>query len=310
MIPLLVIGGPTASGKTAVGIRLAKLLNGEIVSADSMQVYRHMDIGTAKPSPEERGGVVHHLLDIAEPTENFSLAQYVPLAHRKIEEIYARGKFPIMVGGTGLYIDTVVKNIELGKQEENSGEVREKLMRQVEEKGTAWLHAYLQKIDPESAANIHENNVKRLVRAVEIHELTGITMSEHNRRSRTQPPRYEVYYMALTHERQTLYERIDRRVDVMMEQGLTQEVERCVAMGAGRQHTSMQAIGYRQMLDYLEGNCSEAEAVEKIKQESRRYAKRQLTWFRRSVQHWRTPEDIREEEIKQWASETTEKQFG
>ncbi len=301
MIPLLVIGGPTASGKTAVGIRLAKLLNGEIISADSMQVYRHMDIGTAKPDLAERDGIVHHLLDIVEPTENFSLAQYVPLAHQTIEEIRARGKLPILVGGTGLYIDTVVQNIKLGEQEKDTGAVREKLMRQVEEKGSVWLHDYLEKIDPESAAKIHENNVKRLVRAVEVYELTGVTMSEHNRRSRLEPPRYRTYYMALEHEREALYDRIDRRVDIMMQQGLLEEVQQCIALGAGRQHTSMQAIGYRQMLDYLEGNSSLEEAVEKIKQESRRYAKRQLTWFRRSAQHWRKPEDIREEELIKWA---------
>ncbi len=301
MIPLLVIGGPTASGKTAVGIRLAKLLDGEIVSADSMQVYRHMDIGTAKPNLAERDGIVHHLLDIVEPTENFSLAQYVPLAHQTIEEIHARGKLPILVGGTGLYIDTVVQNIKLSEQEKEAGAVREKLMQQVEEKGSAWLHDYLEKIDPQSAAKIHENNVKRLVRAVEVYELTGVTMSEHNRRSRLEPPRYRTYYMALEHERETLYDRIDRRVDVMMQQGLLTEVQQCVALGAGRQHTSMQAIGYRQMLDYLEGNSSLEEAVDKIKQESRRYAKRQLTWFRRSAQHWTKPEELREEEIIKWA---------
>lgn len=300
MIPLLVIGGPTASGKTAVGIHLAKLLDGEIVSADSMQIYRHMDIGTAKPDLAERDGIVHHLLDVVEPTENFSLAQYVPLAHQIIEEIHARGKLPIMVGGTGLYIDTVVQNIKLGEQEKDAGAVREKLMRQVEEKGSAWLHGYLEKIDPESAAKIHENNVKRLVRAVEVYELTGVTMSEHNRRSRLEPPRYRTYYMALEHEREALYDRIDRRVDVMMQQGLLEEVRQCVALGAGRQHTSMQAIGYRQMLDYLEGDSSLEEAVDKIKQESRRYAKRQLTWFRRSAQYWRRPEDIREAEIIKW----------
>lgn len=301
MIPLLVIGGPTASGKTAVGIRLAKLLHGEIISADSMQVYRHMDIGTAKPDLKERDGVTHHLLDIVEPTENFSLAQYVPLAHQKIEEIHARGKLPIMVGGTGLYIDTVVQNIKLGEQEGETNAVREKLMRQVEEKGSAWLHEYLKKIDPESAEKIHENNIKRLVRAVEVYELTGMTMSEHNRRSRLEPPRYRTYYMALEHDRETLYNRIDRRVDFMMEQGLLAEVQECVALGAGRQHTSMQAIGYRQMLDYLEGTCSLQEAVDKIKQESRRYAKRQLTWFRRSVQHWMPPEGVREDEMIKWA---------
>ncbi|MCI9625952.1 MAG: tRNA (adenosine(37)-N6)-dimethylallyltransferase MiaA [Clostridia bacterium] len=301
MIPLLVIGGPTASGKTAVGIRLAKLLDGEIVSADSMQVYRHMDIGTAKPDLAERDGIVHHLLDIVEPTENFSLAQYVPLAHQTIEEIHTRGKLPILVGGTGLYIDTVVQNIKLSEQEKEAGAVREKLMRQVEEKGSAWLHEYLEKIDPQSAAKIHENNVKRLVRAVEVYELTGVTMSEHNHRSRLEPPRYRTYYMALQHERETLYDRIDRRVDVMMQQGLLAEVQQCVTLGAGRQHTSMQAIGYRQMLDYLEGNSSLEEAVDKIKQESRRYAKRQLTWFRRSAQHWTKPEELREEEIIKWA---------
>lgn len=301
MIPLLIIGGPTASGKTAVGIRLAKLLDGEIISADSMQVYRHMDIGTAKPDMAERDGVPHHLLDIVEPTENFSLAQYVPLAHQKIEEIHARGKLPIMVGGTGLYIDTVAQNIQLGEQDKDTNTVRESLMRQVEEKGSAWLYDYLKKIDPVSAAKIHENNVKRLVRAVEVYELTGITMSEHNRRSRLEPPRYRIYYMALEHERETLYDRIDRRVDFMMEQGLLQEVRQCVALGAGRHNTSMQAIGYRQLLDYLEGDCSLEEAVDKIKQESRRYAKRQLTWFRRSVQHWMPPEDIQEAEIIKWA---------
>lgn len=301
MIPLLIIGGPTASGKTAVGIRLAKLLDGEIISADSMQVYRHMDIGTAKPDMEERDGVPHHLLDIVEPTENFSLAQYVPLAHQKIEEIHARGKLPIMVGGTGLYIDTVAQNIQLGEQAKDTNTVREKLMRQVEEKGSAWLHDYLKKIDPESAARIHENNVKRLVRAVEVYELTGITMSEHNRRSRLEPPRYRTYYMALEHEREALYDRIDRRVDFMMEQGLLEEVRQCVALGAGRYNTSMQAIGYRQLLDYLEGNDSLEEAVDKIKQESRRYAKRQMTWFRRSVQHWMPPEDVQEAEIIKWA---------
>lgn len=287
-IPLIVIGGPTASGKTGLSIALAKRLGGEIISADSMQVYRYMDIGTAKPTVQEREGIVHHLMDFLLPTQDFSVAEYAPMAHAVIAQVWNRGKVPILVGGTGLYIDTVVENRSFAK-----GETDPQLRRELEEfadtYGNGALHQKLKEIDPKSAANIHENNRKRVIRAIEIYQTTGLTMWEQNQRSKSESSPYCVWKVGINWDRETLRSRINLRVDQMMQQGLVEEVRRCVAMGATKEHTSMQGIGYKELLDYLEGVSSLEEAVETVKLRSRQYAKRQMTWFRRSQMDWLDP---------------------
>ncbi len=280
MIPLVIIAGPTASGKTALSVELAKRLNGEIVSADSMQIYKFMNVGTAKPSNEERQGIPHHLMDIVHPGENFSLADYVGMAHKVIADIHRRGKLPIMVGGTGLYIDTVSENITLGEAEGD-----EKVRRELEEFAAAYgneaLHGLLADCDPESYEKLHVNDTKRVIRALEVYRATGKTIGEHNRESRSAPAIYNPIRFMLGWDREVLYDRINHRVDIMLEQGLEQEVKACLEMGLTEKNTAMQAIGYKELVQYLQGEISREEAVEKIKMESRRYAKRQISWFKR-----------------------------
>lgn len=284
MIPLLVIGGPTASGKTALAIELAKRLCGEIVSADSMQVYKYMNIGSAKPDEEEKQGVPHHLLDVCEPTENFSLGDYLVLARKAIEDIHERGRLPVVAGGTGLYINSLINNIEL-TDEQDTSRIREKLTEFARKNGNEALFERLRKIDPESAERIHPNNVKRVMRALEIFESTGKTMTESLKES-IRPPVYKAVQYAINHDREVLYDRINRRVDIMLEQGLVEEVEGLVKRGCSRNNTSMQGIGYKEVLDHLEGKTTSEEMAEEIKQATRRYAKRQITWFKRNDMIW------------------------
>lgn len=291
MIPLIVIEGPTASGKTALAVEIAERVNGEVVSADSMQIYKYMDIGSAKPTKEEMRGIPHHLIDVVMPTQNYSLADYVSAAHAAIRDIYTRGKIPIMAGGTGLYINTVINNISLSEEAEDSG-IRHFLEKYLEDKGKDALFDRLKKIDPESAERIHPNNTKRVIRAIEIYEKTGKTMSRHIEDSKKQPKMYNTLEFAVNYDREQLYDRINKRVDIMLENGLLEEVGRCVELGCTRDNTSMQAIGYKEVLDYFDGLCGMNELREKIKRETRRYAKRQLTWFKRNNINMLRPGEI------------------
>ena len=293
-IPLIICAGPTASGKTALSVELALRLNGEIVSADSMQIYKYMDIGTAKPSLEERRGIPHHLMDFVEPTEDYSLADYAAAAHEAIKDIYSRGKLPIMVGGTGLYIDTVADNIRLESPGENE-ELRQKLTKLAAENGNGFVHDMLEKIDPESYEKLHENDLKRVIRAIEIYELTGRTIGDYNRESRNGEAIYDCKRFMIVWDRDELYERINRRVDEMIEAGLVSETEKLLNMGLKPENTAMQAIGYKEIGEYLSGICSLEEAIENVKRESRRYAKRQISWFKRRNYYRLSPENAADE---------------
>lgn len=288
MIPVIVVEGPTASGKTALGVQLAKAAGGEVVSADSMQIYQFMEIGSAAPTAAEMQGVPHHLIGVIPPVQDFSLAQYAALAREKIADIHSRGKIPVLVGGTGLYIDTVLKNITLSETNPDP-RLRERLKRLAQAEGAEALFARLRQVDPDSAARLHPNDLKRVIRALELYETTGETMTEHIRRSRRAPSPYRAVQFGIWYEREELYRRINQRVDNMLDQGLVEEVRLLVHMGCTRQNTSMQGIGYKEVLDFLEGKCTYPEMTEKIKMESRRYAKRQLSWFRRSPIHWLAP---------------------
>ena len=290
-IKIITVEGPTASGKTSLGIEIALKYGGEIVSADSMQIYKHMDIGSAKPTAEELAAVPHHMISIAEPTVNYSLSDYVTEARKAIADIHERGKIPVIVGGTGLYINTLINNINLSEETPNS-DLRHELERYAEEQGNEALHMRLEKIDPEAARNIHMNNVKRVIRAIEIYENTGITMTEQIRRSKSAGKIYEAHEYGVRYEREVLYDRINRRVDMMLESGLVGEVKACLKLGCTRDNTSMQGIGYKEVIDYLEDKCDFDTMTERIKQESRRYAKRQITWFKRNNITWLEPREI------------------
>ena len=279
-IPLVAVAGPTASGKTALAVELALRLGGEVISADSMQIYKGMDIATAKPTAAEQKGVPHHLIGFLEPTEEFSVADYAVLAHRTIREVHERGKLPILAGGTGLYLDAVVNNITFAEIETDSA-LRAELAGLAREQGTECLLEELRAVDPESAARLHPHNLARIIRAVEVYRLTGIPMSEHQRRSRLTPRLYRTALLGLNfRDRQRLYDRIDLRVDRMLEAGLLEEARQVLAQDSLK--TARQAIGYKELIPYFAGEETLAEAVGRIKQESRRYAKRQLTWFRRN----------------------------
>ncbi len=279
-IPLAVVAGPTASGKTALSIEIAKRFGGEIVSADSMQIYKYMDIGTAKPTAEERAQCVHHLIDFAEPDEIFSVAQYAELAHAVIKDIYSRGRLPVMCGGTGLYINSVVDDITFGETETDIG-LRDELNALAEREGNERLIEILAGFDPVSAKRLHPNNRRRVIRAIEFYRLTGVPISEHQEQTKRKESRYRPVMFCIDYDRRTLYERIDKRVDIMLGQGLTDEIRRLRDMGCTADMNSMQGIGYKEFFEYLDGKCSFEEAVENVKRGSRRYAKRQLTWFRR-----------------------------
>ncbi len=289
---VLAVVGPTASGKTALAIALAERLNGEVISCDSMQIYRGMDIGTAKPTAEEMRGIPHHLIDIVEPDEDFSAAEYATRASAAIKEIAGRGKLPIFCGGTGLYLDTVLTGTVLSPLNEGDEErleaIRAGLLEDAARDGKHALYERLYAIDPDAALATHENNVKRVARALEIYYLTGVTKTEWDRRSRLSEPPYHSCTFAIEWDREILYERINRRVELMLEAGLVEEVRGLLSSGRlKRDSTAAQAIGYKEMLDCFDGRMTLSEAAELIKQASRRYAKRQLTYFRRNPDiHW------------------------
>lgn len=278
--PLIVLTGPTAVGKTELSIQLAKRVNGEIISADSMQVYRHMDIGSAKIRPEEMQGIPHHLIDILEPDEEFHVVRFQEYAKKYIRQIQERGHIPILTGGTGFYIQAVLYDIDFTETTGDSA-YRRQLEELAKERGASYLHQKLREVDPASADSIHANNVKRVIRALEYYRATGEPISRHNEQEREKPSPYQFTYFVLNDTRSHLYERIDRRVDQMLKEGLIDEVRCLKGMGFTRDMVSMQGLGYKEILDYLEGIYTLEEAVYILKRDTRHFAKRQLTWFKR-----------------------------
>ena len=279
--------GPTASGKTKMGVALAKRFNGEVVSVDSMQIYRGMEIGTAAPTPEEMAGVPHHMIGVADPAESWSVSRFTQEADRCIQDILRRGRLPVLVGGTGLYLDALVRGQTFAAGQQG-GAVRLALQQRLAREGAAALLEELAAIDPETAARLHLQDEKRILRALEVYRETGETISEHDRKSREMPDRYDALYIGLSfRDRQELRDRIDRRVDIMVEQGLLDEVRQLLTGGLPRDATALQAIGFKQFLAVAVPSATEAEAVEEVKLRSRQYAKRQLTWLRRNPRiHW------------------------
>ena len=277
---LIILTGPTAAGKTKLSIELAKAVNGEIISADSMQVYKHMDIGSAKIRPDEMQGVRHYLVDLLEPTEDFNIVMFQKYAKQAIAEIYEKGKIPIIVGGTGFYIQSVLYDIDFQESDEDAS-LRAELEQAASQKGAEYLHNILKECDPEAAQKIHANNIKRVIRAIEFYRQTGRKISEHNETEREKQSAYESYYFVLTDKRERLYENIDKRVDIMIGDGLVSEVKRLMDMGCKRDSTAMQGLGYKEIISYLMGEITLEEAVYMIKRDTRHFAKRQLTWFRR-----------------------------
>ncbi len=280
--PLVIINGPTAVGKTAVSVELALRIGGEIISADSMQVYRGMDIGTAKIKPEEMRSVPHHMIDIIEPDEPFSVLIFKDLAKKCIDEITGRGHIPILAGGTGFYIQAVLYDVDFTEyDDEKQGEVRKRLEKELERDGAEALFERLKEVDPVYAGIIHPNNTKRLLHSLEYYELTGKRISEHNEEQSVRESPYDFFYFVLTDDRVAVYDRINRRVDVMMEEGLEAEVRGLLERGYEPGSQSMLGIGYKEMTDYITGAVSYDEAVETIKRETRHFAKKQMTWFKR-----------------------------
>jgi tRNA dimethylallyltransferase len=277
--PLVILTGPTAVGKTKLSIALAKAIGGEIISADSMQVYKHMDIGSAKIRPEEMQGVPHYLVDALEPSEEFHVVRFQEMAKQAMKEIRSHGHIPILVGGTGFYIQAIVNDIDFTENE--ASPYRQELEQLSEEKGAAWLHEKLREVDPESAQAIHTNNVKRVIRALEFYRMTGTKISAHNEEQREKSSPYNFAYFVLNDDRAKLYARIEQRIDEMLSEGLVDEVRRLKQMGYHRGMVSMQGLGYKEILAYLDGECTLEEAVEILKRDTRHFAKRQLTWFRR-----------------------------
>lgn len=280
---VIVVAGPTASGKTRLSIELAKQLNGEIVSADSMQIYKGMDIGTAKATREEKAQIPHHMLDVAEPWEEYSAARYVEDASRCCDDIIARGKIPVITGGTGLYIDSLLSGRNFAMCEKGDNKLRDELSKRFDAVGGEEMLRELREVDPERAEKLNSGDKRRIVRALEIFKLTGITITEHDRRTKSLPKAYDACYFVLNFkDRADLYKRIEQRVDLMVKQGLFEEVEGLLASGLPEHCTAMQAIGYKEIVSALKGEISKEEAIDLIKQSSRRYAKRQLTWFRKN----------------------------
>ena len=278
--PLLILTGPTAAGKTALSIQAAKAFDGEIISADSMQVYKGMDIGSAKIRRDEMDGVPHHLIDVLEPEEPFHVVKFQELARAAMEEIYERGHLPIITGGTGFYIQALLYDIDFTENDADPA-YRETLERLAMERGAAYLHGLLKERDPKAAQEIHENNVKRVIRALEFYEKTGTPISVHNAAQREKESPYRFAYVVLNRNREELYRRIDRRVDQMMEAGLLEEVDTLRKRGYDRSYVSMQGLGYKELLSYLDGECTLEEAIYILKRDTRHFAKRQLTWFKR-----------------------------
>ena len=278
--PLVILTGPTAVGKTALSIALAKAIGGEIISADSMQVYRRMDIGSAKIMPEEMEGVPHHLIDVLEPTEEFNVVVFQKLAKKAVEEIYSRGHIPILVGGTGFYIQALVYDIDFTENDEDNA-LRQSLEEQAKREGAEALYERLRAVDPESCESIHAHNIKRVIRAIEFYEKTGKKISDHNREQRQNDSPYNFAFFVLTDSRDRIYRKINERVELMMAQGLAEEVRALRETGCRRNMVSMQGLGYKEILSALEGEISMEEAVYLIKRDTRHFAKRQLTWFRR-----------------------------
>ena len=284
---VICVVGPTASGKTKMGVALAQRFHGEVVSVDSMQIYRGMTIGTAAPTPEEMEGVPHHMIGVADPAEQWSAARFTEAADRCVQDILRCGRQPVLVGGTGLYLDALVRGRSFAAGQQG-GPVRQALQQRLAREGAAALLAELAQIDPETAARLHPRDEKRILRALEVYQETGETISEHDRKSRETPDRYDALYIGLSfRDRQDLRDRIDRRVDAMVAQGLLDEVRQLLGSGLPRDATALQAIGYKQFLAVADGTATEAEAVEEVKLRSRQYAKRQLTWLRRNPAiHW------------------------
>ena len=289
MNKIICIAGPTASGKTALAVELAKEFNGEVISCDSMQIYKRMDIGTAKPTADEMQGIVHHMIDVAEPDEDFSVGKYCAMASPIIDDLVARGKTAIIAGGTGLYMDSLIRGNDFAPVP-STGK-REELEAQADEMGLEYMKQWLQKIDSEAAARIHDR--KRVIRALEVYLETGETITEHNRKTQAIPPRYNPLWLGLDFDpRALLYERIDLRVGIMLEMGLVEEIKALLASGIPEKCTAMQAIGYKEFVAALEGQCSIEEAADEVRKSSRHYAKRQLTWFRRNKNmNWLTRRD-------------------
>ena len=298
---IICIAGPTASGKTALAVELAKELNGEVVSCDSMQVYKRMDIGTAKPTAEEMQGIPHHMLDVAQAWEDFSVSRYCNQAAPIVDDIIARGRTAIIAGGTGLYMDSLIRGNDFAPFPSTG--VREALEKRAEAEGTQSLLEELAQIDPESAGRLHPSDRKRIIRALEVYRETGITITEHNRRTREIPPKYRPIWLGLDFsDRAALYRRIDRRVEAMLEAGLLEEIRSLLESGVPETCTAMQAIGYKEFLPVLRGERALCDAAAEVCQSSRRYAKRQLTWFRRNQAiHWivREEDEAPEEIIRQ-----------
>ncbi len=278
--PLIILTGPTAVGKTELSIKLAKAVNGEIISADSIQVYKHMDIGSAKVTKEEMDGVKHYLIDVLEPTDEFNIYVFKKLANEAMEEIYAKGKVPIIAGGTGFYIQSVLYDIEFSN-EEGDKSYRHELEKKAANEGVEVIHKMLEQVDPKAASEIHENNLRRVIRALEYYNETGKRISEHNEEQRQKNSPYDFKYYVLNMDRDKLYERINLRVDIMLENGLLLEVKKLKDMGYSSDLVSMQGIGYKEIREYIDDRCTYDEAVETLKKNTRNFAKRQLTWFRR-----------------------------
>ena len=283
---IICIAGPTASGKTALAVELAKELNGEVVSCDSMQIYKGMDIGTAKPTPGEMQGIPHHMIDVAEPEEDFSVSRYCSLAAPIVDDILSRGKTAIIAGGTGLYMDSLIQGNDFAPFPSTG--VRERLEQEAEAKGIQVLFDRLAAVDPEAAGKLHLSDRKRIIRALEVYLETGETITAHNRKTQLLPPRFSPLWLGLDFEsRADLYGRIDLRVGMMLEAGLVEEIRSLLDSGIPEKCTAMQAIGYKEFVAALKGECTIAEAADQVRQSSRRYAKRQLTWFRRNQKiHW------------------------
>lgn len=280
-IPVIAVCGATASGKTALGIHIAKKYGAQIISADSMQIYRGLNIGTAKPDLAEREGIVHRMMDIIDPWESYSVADYCQRAHEEIRDVVNRGCIPVIVGGTGLYMDNLIANTDFSAPK-GDGDIRERLLKEADEKGGEYLYARLLRLDPKAAESVHPNNLKRIIRTLELLEITGETREALDKKSKQASP-YDALWLSVEHPRDVLYERINKRVDIMLEKGLVNEVKEKLLPVREKATTALQAIGYKEILEYLDGATSLDEAAEKIKLNSRRYAKRQITWFKRNT---------------------------